>query len=88
MSKKVLSAHPEWKAEVNKAMKTQFAFQLHDPYLVAMAHIFLETQGKEMSFTQFHAKCIFMFGSQNKKIKVSTAAHAIDNVNSVKSGEQ
>ena len=29
-----------------------------------------------------------MFGSRSKKIKVSTAAHAIDNVNSVKSGEQ
>ena len=29
-----------------------------------------------------------MFGSQIKKIKVRTAVHAIDNVNSVKSGEQ
>ena len=66
----------------------QFAFRLHDPYLAAMAHNFLKTQGKDMSFTQFHAECVFMFGSQSKKIKVSTAAHAIDNVTSVKIGEQ
>ena len=88
LSKKVLSVHPEWKAEVNKALKTQFAFRLHDPYLVAMAHNFLRTQGKDMSFTQFHAMCVFMFGSQSKKVKVSTAAHAIGDVTSVKIGEQ
>ena len=44
----------------------------------------LKTQGKEMPFTQFHAKCIFMFGFQSKKIQVSTAAHAVE---SVKLGE-
>ena len=63
LSRKVLSIHPEWRAEVNDALKTQFAFRLCDPYLAAMAHNFLKTQGKDMSFTQFHAKCVFMFGS-------------------------
>ena len=41
-----------------------------------------------MIFTQFHAKCIFMFGSQSKKIKVSTAAHAIDDITSVNQENQ
>ena len=87
-SRKVLSICPEWKAEVNEALGAQFAFRLHDPYLAAMEHNFLKTQGKDMSFTQFHAKCVFMFGSWSKKVKVSTAAHAIDDVTSVKIGEQ
>ena len=72
---------------MNEALKTQFAFRLHDPYLVAMAHNFLKTQGKDMLFTQFHAECVFMFASQNKKVKVSAAAHAIDDITSVKIGE-
>ena len=88
MSRKVLSIHPEWKAEVNEALKTQFAFGLHDPSIVAMAHNFLKTQGKDMSFTQFHAECVFMFGSQSKKVKVSTATHTIDDATSAKIGEQ
>ena len=69
---------------MNEALKTQFAFRLHDPYLAAMAHNFLKTQGKVMPFTQFCAKCVFMFGSQTKKVKVSTATHAIEDVTSVK----
>ena len=51
LSRKVLSIQPEWRAEVNEALKTQFAFRLRDPYLAAMAHNFLKTQGKDMSFT-------------------------------------
>ena len=53
LSRKVLSIQPEWRAEVNEALKTQFAFRLHDPYLAAMARNFLGAQGKDMSFTQF-----------------------------------
>ena len=53
-----------------------------------MACNFLKTEGKDMSFTQFCAKCVFMFGSQSKKVKVSTATHAIEDVTSAKTGEQ
>ena len=88
LSRNVLSICPQWKAEVNEALKTQFAFRLCDPYLVAMAHNFLKAQGKDMSFTQFCAECIFMFGSQSKKVKVSTATHAIDDVTSAKIEEK
>ena len=69
LSRKVLSIHLEWKAEVNEALKTQFALRLHDPYLVAMAHNFLKTQGKDILFIQFHAECVFMFGSHRTKVK-------------------
>ena len=88
LSRNVLSIHTEWKAEVNEALKTQFAFRLHDPYLAAMAHNFLKTKGKDMPFTQFCVECVFMFGSWSNKVKVSTATHAIDDVTSVKIGEQ
>ena len=73
---------------MNEALKTQFAFRLHDPYLAAMTCNFLRAQGKDMSFTQFRAKCVLMFGSQTKKVKVSTATHAIEDVTSAKTGEQ
>ena len=73
---------------MNEALKTQFAFRLYDPYLPAIAHNFLKMQGKDISFTQFHAEIIFMFGSQSKKGKVITATHAIDDVTSVNIGEQ
>ena len=88
LSRKVPSIHPEWKAEVNKVLKTQFSFQLCDPYLAAMAHNFLKPQGKDMSFTQFCDDCVFMFGFHSKTVKVSTAAHAIEDITSVKIGEQ
>ena len=88
LSRKVLNICPQWKADENAALKTQSAFQLWDPYLAAMVHNFLKTQGKNMSFTQFPARCVFMFGSQSKKVKVSTATHIIDDVISAKIGEQ
>ena len=50
---KVISVRPSWKNEVNEALKTQFASRLHDPYLVAMVHNILKTQGNKMNFTQF-----------------------------------
>ena len=60
---KVISVRPSWKQEANEALKTQFASRLHDPYLAAMAHNLLKMQGQNMSFTQFRAECISMFGS-------------------------
>ena len=36
---KVISIRPGWKEEANEALKTQFASQLCDPYLAAMACI-------------------------------------------------
>ena len=75
----MISVRPSWQNEVNEALKTQFACRLCNPYLVAMAHNFLKTQGHKMNFTQFQAKCISMYGSRIKMPKVKSAT---DNVSS------
>ena len=41
-----------------------------------------------MSFTQFCAECVFMFGYQSKKVKVIIATHTINDVTSAKLGKQ
>ena len=43
LSRKLFSVCPEWKAEVNEALKTPLAFWLCDSYLATMAHNFLKT---------------------------------------------
>ena len=53
LGQKVISIRPTWKEEANEALKTPFASQLHNPYLAAMAHNLLKTQGQNMNFTQF-----------------------------------
>ena len=75
LGQKVISIRPTWKDEANEALKIQFASRLHDPYLVAMAHNFLKMQGQNMNFTQFWAKCISMFGSQIKALKMKAATN-------------
>ena len=62
LGQKVISIRPSWKEEANEILKTQFASQLHDPYLAVLAHNLLKTQGQKMNFTQFWAECISMFG--------------------------
>ena len=57
--------------------KTQFSFQLCDPYLVVMAHNYLKTHGQKMTFTQFWAECVSMFGSSIKTPKVKIAMNSI-----------
>ena len=53
LGQKVISLRTSWENEVNVALKTQFASRLHDPYLAAMVHNWLKTQGNKMNFTQF-----------------------------------
>ena len=62
---------------MNEVLKTQFTSPLCDPYLVAMAHNFLKTQGHKMNFTQFLAQCISMFGSQTKALKVKSSTNSV-----------
>ena len=75
---KVISVRPSWKQEANEALKTQFASQLHNPYLAAMVHNLLKTQGQNMNFTQFRAECISMFSSQIKAPKLKAATNSIN----------
>ena len=62
LGQKVISMRPSWKNKANEAVKNQFASRLHDPYLAAMVHNLLKTQGQRMNFTLFQAECISMFG--------------------------
>ena len=77
LDQKLISVRPLWKNEVSEALKTQFASRLHDPYLVAMAHNLLKTQGDKINFTQFQAGCVSMFGSQIKTPKIKTVTNSI-----------
>ena len=74
---KVISVRHSWKDKVNEALKTQFAFQLCDPYLAAMACNYLKTQGQKMSLTQFWAECVSMFGSHIKTSKVKAVTNSV-----------
>ena len=53
LGQRVISIRPSWKQEANEALKTQFPSQLRDPYLAAMVHNLLKTQGQNMNFMQF-----------------------------------
>ena len=84
LGQKVISIRPSWKQEANEALKTQFASQLHDPYLAAMAHNLLKTQGQNMNFTQFQAECISMFGSQIKAPKLKATTNSVSSSGAIK----
>ena len=62
---------------MNEALKVQFAFQLHDPYLSVMVCNYLQTLGQNMIFTQFCAEFILMFGLCAKSQKVKPATNCI-----------
>ena len=57
--------------------KSQFDFQLYDPYLAVMVHNYLKTQGQEINLTQFQAKCVSMFGTHIKTPKVKPTTSSI-----------
>ena len=84
LGQKVISIRPSWKQEANEALKTQFASRLRDPYLAAMAHNLLKTQGQNMNFTQFRAECISMFGLRIKAPKLKTAMNSINSSGAIK----
>ena len=81
---KVISIRPAWKEEANEALKTQFASRLCDPYLAAIAHNLLKTQGQNMNFTQFWVECISIFGSQIMAPKMKVAMNSISSSGALK----
>ena len=86
-SRKVLSICLEWKAKVNEALRTLLAFQLCDPYLSAVACNSPETQVKDITFPSFMPNVNFRFVSWSKKVKVSEAAHTIEESAFIVSGK-
>ena len=69
LSRKVLSIRPEWRAEVNEALKTQFAFRLHDPYLAAMAITSLGSKAKICHSLSFVPSVYLCFAPEPKRLK-------------------
>ena len=53
LGQKVISVRPRLKQEANEGLKKQFASRLFDPYLAAMVHNLLKTQGQNINFMQF-----------------------------------
>ena len=72
------------KQEASEALKTQFASRLCNPYLAAMVHNLLKTQGQNMNFTQFQAECISMFGSQIKAPILKAVTHSVSSSGALK----
>ena len=58
-------------------IKTQFTFWLYNPYLATMVHNYLKTKGQKMTFTQFWAECVSMFGLCIKPPRVKSATNSI-----------
>ena len=67
LARKVINVCPEWKSQVNEALKTQFAHQLWDQYFEAMACNLLKVAPSDMAFTKFWAECISIFGTRSKR---------------------
>ena len=84
LGQKVINIRPSWKQEANEALKTQFASQLHNPYLVAMAHNLLKMQGQNMTFMQFQADWISMFGFGIKALKLKAATNSASSSGTLK----
>ena len=57
---------------------------MHDPYLVAMVCNLLKMQGQNMNFMQFWAKCISMFGSRIKALKMKAATNSVSSSGALK----
>ena len=80
----MINIRPSWKEEANEALKTQFASQLHDPYLAALACNLLKTQGQSMNFMQFQAECISMFGLRVKAPRLKAATNSVSSSGTLK----
>ena len=74
LARKVISVCPEWKSQVNDALKTQFDHQLQDQYFAAMAHDLLKVAPSDMEFTKFQAECMSIFGTRSKKAVKTTVS--------------
>ena len=67
LARKVISVCPEWRSQVNEALKSQFDHQLWDQYFAAMACNLLKEAPPDTIFTKFWAKCISIFGTRSKR---------------------
>ena len=64
---KVISVYPDWKARVDKLLKTQFAHSPQDQYFAAMAIKLLKPASQGIIFTKFWTEGVVMFGTRSEK---------------------
>ena len=50
---KIIARKPEFRADANEQLKSQYAHKLQDPYYAAIAHSTLQTSDSTESFMQF-----------------------------------
>ena len=80
LARKVISVCPEWKLQVNEALKIQFTHQLWDQYFAAMVCNLQKVAPSNMAFTKFQAECISIFGTRSKKaFKTTVSTNVVKN---------
>ena len=80
MARKVISVCPDWKSQVNEALKTLFAHWLLDQYFAAMACNLLKVAPPDITFAKFWAECISIFGTMSKKaVKTKVSTNVVKN---------
>ena len=87
---KIIARKLEFRQDVNKQLKSQYAHKLKDPYYAAIAQSMLQSLEDSESFTQFQGHLAMMFGGRSKLGKTSSHTVAIEAssyVISVKTGE-
>ena len=77
LARKVISVCPEWKSQMNEALKTQLAHQLWDQYFVAMAHNLLKVTPLDSTLPKFWTECICIFQDQVKKAAKNTVSTSL-----------
>ena len=75
---KIIARKPEFREDVNKQLKSQFAHKLKDPYYAAIARSMLHSSGDSETFTQFRGHLAMMFGGRSKSGKTSSHTAAIE----------
>ena len=77
LSSKVIIIKPGLKDEVIEVLKTQLAYNSHNPYSSAMVCTLLNTKATEMSFIGFRMEYILMIWSKTKHCKVSLTSNTV-----------
>ena len=80
LARQVISVCPEWKSQVNEALKTQFSHWLWDQYFAAMACNLLKVAPPATTFTKSQTGCISIFGTRSKKaVKTIVSTCVVEN---------
>ena len=74
LASKVISVCPEWKSQVNEALKTHLTHQLWDQYFAAAVCNLLQVALPDTTFANFWAQYISIFWTRLKKAVKTTVS--------------